>query len=160
MYTVSPSSVTQYKQFSSESLVYAQSILPSMPNTLLILQRRKIPHKMRRAFVSARVVMQIQLMIILCIPPSPCLEDFRRDSLILPPLFLRFLRDLLRLRFLLRTMIKNCGAVLRARIHALAVLGRWIMHFVEEFEEGCVLDFGRVEDYLEGFGIYKLFKLT
>ena len=93
--------------------------------------------------------MQIQLMIILSIPPSPRLEDFRRDSLTLPPLFLRFVRDLLRLRFLLRSMIEDRGAVLRARIHALTVLGRGIVHFVEEFEEVCVLDLGGVKDYLE-----------
>lgn len=104
---------------------------------------------MRRTLVAARVVMQIQLMIILRIPPSARLEDFRRDGLTLPPLLLRSLRDLLRLRFLLRRMIEDRGAVLGTRIHALAVLGRGIVHFVEEFEEGCVLDFGGVEGYLE-----------
>ena len=88
-------------------------------------------------------------MIILCVPPSPRLEDFRRDGPLLPPLFLRPLRDLLRLRFLFRSMIEDGGAVLRARIHALAVPGRGIVHFIEEFEEGRVLDFGGVEGHLE-----------
>ena len=104
---------------------------------------------MRWTLVPARVVMQIQLMIILRIPPSSRLEDFCRDGLILPPLFLCFLRDLLRLRFLLRTVIEDRGAVLCARVHALAILGRGIVHFVKELEKGCVLDFGRVENYLE-----------
>ena len=146
--------------FRPKSLVYAQPIQPSMPIILLILQWRKVPHKMRWTLVSARVIMQIQLMIVLCVPPSPRLEYFRRDSLTLPPLFLRFVRNLLRLRFLLRSMIEDGGAVLRASVHALAVLGRRIVHFVEEFEEGCVLNFGGVEDYLERFGICQPFELA
>ena len=137
-------------QSSSTSLVYAQPVLPgSISNVLFILQRRKLPHKMRRTLVAAWVVMQIQLMIILRVPPSARLEDLRRDGLTLPPLFLRLLRDLLRLRFLLRRMIEDRGAVLCARIHPLAVLGRGIVHFVEELEQGRVLDLGGIEDYLE-----------
>ena len=104
--------------------------------------------------------MQIQLMVILCIPPSARLEYLRCNSLTLPPLFLGLLCDLLRLGFLLRTMVEDSGAVLCARVHALAVLGRGIVHLVEEFEEGRVLDFGGIEGHLERFGICKLYQLA
>lgn len=120
---------------------------------LLILQRWKIPHKMRRTLIPARIMMQIQLMIILRIPPRARLEYLRRDRPALPPLPLRPLGDLLRLRFLLGTVVEDGGAVLRAGVHALSVLGRRIVHLVEEFKEGGVLQFVRVEGYLKGFGV-------
>jgi hypothetical protein len=35
-------------------------------------------------------------------------------------------------------MVEDCGAVLRAGVHALAVLGGGVVHLVEEGEEGFV----------------------
>ena len=98
--------------------------------------------------------MQIQLMIILRIPPPPRLQDFRRDLIILEPLLLRRLRNPLRVRFLLRRMVEDGASVLRACVHALPVLGGRVMHFVEELEEVGVGDEGGVEGYLEGFRVY------
>ena len=92
-------------------------------------------------------------MVVLGIPPRTCLEDLSRDRSTLPPLLLCSLCDLLCLRFLLRTVIEDGRAVLRASVHALAILGCGIVHLVEELEQGGILDFLRVEDHLKGFGV-------
>ena len=97
--------------------------------------------------------MQIQLMIILRIPPLPRLKNLRRNLPLLPPLLLHLLRHALRLLLLLGRMIKNGAAVLRARVHTLAIGRRRVVHFVEEFKEGGVGEGGGVEGHLEGFGI-------
>ena len=98
--------------------------------------------------------MQIQLMVILRVPPLPRLQNLRRDRPLLPPLLLHLLRHALRLRLLLRRMIEDGAAVLGSGIHALAVRGGGVVHFVEEFEEGGVGEGGGVEGHLEGLGIY------
>ena len=120
---------------------------------LLVLQRWKTPGIMRRTLIATRIIMQVQLMIILCVPPSTRLKYLGCDRPTLPPLFLRSLCNLLRLRFLLRVMVEDGGTVLGATIHALPILGCRIMHFVKEFEEGGVLDFFRIEYYLKRFGV-------
>ena len=97
--------------------------------------------------------MQIQLMIILRVPPLPGLQDLRRDRALLPPLPLHLLRHALRLRLLLRGVVEDGAAVLGAGVHALAVRGGGVVHLVEEFEEGGVGEGGGVEGHLEGFGI-------
>lgn len=97
--------------------------------------------------------MQIQLMIILRIPPLPGLQDLRRNRALLPPLPLHLLRHALRLRLLLRGVVEDGAAVLGAGVHALAVRGGGVVHFVEEFEEGGVGEGGGVEGHLEGFGM-------
>ena len=108
---------------------------------------------MRRTLIPPRVIMQIQLMIILRIPPSPRLQDLRRDLLVLEPLLLRRLRNPLCIGFLLRRMIEDSTPVLRASVHALPVLGGGVMHSVEELEEVGVGDEGGVKGYLEGFRV-------
>lgn len=50
-------------------------------------------------------------------------------------------------------MVEDAAAVLSARVRALAVLGRWVVHLVKELEQGLIRDFVRVEVDLEGFGI-------
>lgn len=97
--------------------------------------------------------MQIQLMISLGVPPLPSLQHLRRDSPLLPPLLLHLLRHLLRRGLLLRRMVEDGAAVLRAGVAALAVLGGGVVHLVEEFEEGGVGDARGVEGHLEGFGV-------
>ena len=92
--------------------------------------------------------MQIQLMIILRIPPLTRLEDLGRNGPLLPPLLLNLLRHALRFRLLLRRVVEDGAAVLRPRVHALAVFGGGVVHLVEEFEEGGVGEGGRVEDHL------------
>ena len=97
--------------------------------------------------------MQIQLMIILRIPPLARLENLRRNLALLPPLLLHLLRHALRLPLLFRRVVKDGAAVLGSCIHALAVRGGGIVHFVEEFEEGGVGEGGGIEGHLEGFRI-------
>ena len=121
---------------------------------LLILQRWKIPDIMRRTLIATRVIMQIQLMVILCIPPSTRLKDLGTDRPTLPPLFLRSFCNLLGLRFLLRVVVEDGRTVLSATIHALPILGCRIMHLVEELEEGGILNFFRIEYHLKRLGVY------
>ncbi len=51
-------------------------------------------------------------------------------------------------------MVEDGAAVLRAAVHALAVLGGGVVHLVEELEEGGVGEEGGVEGHLEGFGVW------
>jgi len=127
--------------------------IPSSTTPLPLLQRRKLPHKMRRTLIPAWILIQIQLVIILRIPPLPCLQDLRTNRPLLPPLLLHLLRHQLRLLFLLGAMIENSRSVLRAGIHPLAVLGGGVMHLVEELEEGGVGKLGGVECHLKRFGV-------
>ena len=93
---------------------------------------------MRRTLVTAGIIMQIQLMIILRVPPLAGLEDLRRNLPLLPPLLLRLGRHALCLGLLLRRVVEDGAAVLRAGVHALAVRRRGVVHLVEEFEQGRV----------------------
>lgn len=104
------------------------------------------------ALVSARVIVQVQLMILLCIPPLSRRQDLSHNAA-LPPLVVDLLGNLSRLLLLLGIVVEDCGAVLRAGVGPLAVGGGGVVHFVEEFEEGTVGYFLGVVDDLEGFGI-------
>lgn len=103
------------------------------------LKIRKLSNIMRRTLIPPGILIQIQLMISLRIPPLPRRQDFCRHSPLLPPLLLDLLRNLLSLHLLLVVMVEDCGTVLRAGIHALAVLGGGVVHLVEEGEEGFVV---------------------
>ena len=92
--------------------------------------------------------MQIQLMIILRVPPLARLQNLRRNGALFPPLLLHLPRHALRLGLLLRRVVEDGAAVLRPRVHALAVRGGGIVHLVEEFDEGGVGKGGGVEDHL------------
>ncbi len=108
---------------------------------------------MRRALIPAGVLIQVQLMISLRVPPLPGLQDLRRDRLVLPPLLLRLLGDLARLPLLLRRVVEDGGPVLRAGVGALPVFGRGVVHLVEEGEEVGVGEAGGVEGHLERLGV-------
>lgn len=76
--------------------------------------------------------MQIELVVIFRIPPLTGRNNLRRKSLLIP--LLRYLvRNLLRNLVLLIAMREDGTAVLRTDIRTLAVLGRWVVHAVEEF---------------------------
>jgi len=89
----------------------------------------------------------------LSIPPLPSRQDLRRDGPALPPLLLSLLRDLPRLLLLLLGVIEYRGAVLRAGIHALAVLRGRVVHLVEELEEGAVGELRGIEGHLQRLGV-------
>jgi hypothetical protein len=130
-------------------LPYIHSFTP-----YLIRQRGKTAQKVTRALVSARVVVQVQLVVLLCVPPLSRRQNLGHYAA-LPPLLVDLLGDVARLLLLLGVVVEDGGAVLRACVWALAVRGGGVVHLVEEFEEGAVRDFLRVVDNLEGFGVYR-----
>ena len=110
---------------------------------------------MRRTLIPPRIIPQIQLMVILRVPPLPRLQDLRRYfPLRLPPLLGHLLRHDIRLCLLLGRVREDGAAVLCARVHALAVGRGGVVHLVEELEEGGVGEGGGVEGHLEGFGVW------
>src|SRR5262244_4356241 len=59
-------------------------------------------------------------------------------------------------RFLFRRMGENRGTILLAKIGALAVHLRGIVHMPEGVDQRFVTDLGRVEGYLHDFGVASL----
>ena len=110
---------------------------------------------MRGTFIATRILVQIQLMIRLGIIPLLQRQHLRRHLARTPPLALHLLRHGPRNSLLLFVLVEDGAAILRACVAALAVLGRGVMHLIEEFEESAVGDFGRVKRDLEGFGVWK-----
>lgn len=108
---------------------------------------------MRRTLVTPRVMMQIQLMVILRVPPLPGLEDLGRNRAPRPPLLLRLGRHLTRDGALLGGVVEDGAAVLGAGVHALAVGRGGVVHLVEELEQGGVGQGRGVKGHLEGFGV-------
>jgi hypothetical protein len=105
-----------------------------------------------RALVSSRVLLQVQLVILLRIPPLASRYNLSRDRLLVP-LFANLVRNLLGNILLLLAMREDHTAVLGADIPALAVQGRRVMHAIEELEELAVCHDGGVKGDLKGFGI-------
>lgn len=91
-------------------------------------------------------------MILLRIPPLARRDDFRRKRLLIP-LLAHFFRNTFCDFVLLVAMRKDGTAILRANIRALSVLGRGIMHAVEEFQQRAIAHQRRVKGDLEGLGI-------
>jgi hypothetical protein len=120
--------------------------------TTLICQRRETPQKVARALISPWVIIKVQLMILLCIPPLSRRQDLC-DHAALPPLLVDLLRDFPCLLFLLSVVVENGAAVLRTGIGTLTVRSCGIVHLVEEFEERAVCYFCGVVDDLKCFGV-------
>ncbi len=107
---------------------------------------------MRRTLIPPRIPIQIQLMILLRIPPPPRFQHLRRHLSPIP-LLIHLPCHLLRLPLLLLIMPENRAPILRPRIHALPILRRGVVHLVEECEERFVRDFVWVEINLQRFGV-------
>ena len=107
---------------------------------------------MARALVSARVVVQVLLVVRLGVPPLSGLQHLG-DDLALVPLLVRLLGDVLRDLLLLWAVVEDAAAVLRAGVWALAVGGGRVVHAVEVLDQAAVGDLRGVEDNLEGFGV-------
>lgn len=116
-------------------------------------QRREAAQKMRRALISARVLIQVQLVVCLGIPPFPGWQDLG-DHASLPPMLIHLLCDAPRLLLLGLVVVENSTSVLRSNVRALTVRGRRVVHLVEEFEDGAVGELLRVVDDLECFGVW------
>lgn len=110
-----------------------------------LLQIRQLPQIMTRAFIPARIPIQIQLMIRLGIPPLARRQNLR-DDLAMPPLLVGLLRHVLCDTLLLVVVVEDAGAVLGADVRALAVGRGRVVHLVEVFDQGAVGDLLRVED--------------
>lgn len=83
--------------------------------------------------VPKRILVQVQLVILLSIPPLASLEDFRRH-LATVPLLIDLGGNILCNLLLLRVVIENGTAVLSARIVTLAVAGSRVVRAVEELD--------------------------
>ena len=91
-------------------------------------------------------------MVLLSSPPLSSRRNLSHDTA-LPPLFVGLFRNLARDLLLLRVMEIDRRTVLRAGIGTLLVQRRGVVRLVEELEELCVRDLGRVKDDLRGFSI-------
>jgi len=105
---------------------------------------------MTRALISARVNIQVLLMIRLCIPPFPRRQDLR-NNLALPPLLVRQLCHLSCDIFLLSVVIEDTRSVLRARIRTLTIGRRRIMHLVEKLQKLSISDLAWIKRNLQRF---------
>lgn len=105
-----------------------------------------------RALIAGRVLVQVQLVVLLCTPPLTRRHDLSRDRHLIP-LVANLLSDILSNLLLFGTMCENNAAVLCADISALAVQSRGVVHAVEEFKDLAVRDEGGVISDLKGFGI-------
>ena len=112
-------------------IIIAPLPLPSI--YLPLIQQRETPQKVTWALISARIIIQIFLMIILRIPPLTRRQDLG-NNISLPPLLIRLPRYIPRNTLLLRIVIENPWSVLWAGVWALAIRGRWVVHLVEELE--------------------------
>lgn len=107
---------------------------------------------MTGALVTARVVVEVELVILLGGPPPAGGGDLGDDAP-LPPLGIGLCRNVARDLLLLGVVEVDGGAVLGPSVGALGVEGRGVVHGVEELEELCVRDLGGVKDDLSSFGV-------
>jgi hypothetical protein len=111
-------------------------------------------HILSRALVSSRILVQVQLVVFLGIPPLPSRHDLSRHRLLVP-LLANLIRNVLGDLLLLLAMRENRAAVLGADIRALAVHCRRVVHTVEELDKLAVAHNGGIEGDLESFGVYR-----
>jgi len=126
--------------------------LISIPLPIIPLQSRKVPQEVTRTLIPTRVIIQILLMICLRIPPLARWQDLR-NNLSLPPLLIDQLRYLPRHTLLLRVVIEDATAVLRASIWTLLVRCRRVVHLIEELEELAVCYLCWIVGDLKSFGM-------
>lgn len=92
-------------------------------------------------------------MVHLRIPPLAGRQNLSHHGPLRPPLPADLRRHLARRRLLLRVVVEDGAAVLRAAVRALRVRGRRIVHAVEELEELAVRQLRGVVVHLERFGV-------
>lgn len=125
----------------------------SKPKSLLEL--RELAQEVTGALVPIGVVHQVQLVILLGIPPLLGWEDLS-DDLATPPLFVGFLGDLFGNLLLFIIVIEDTAAILRAAIGPLLVVRRGVVHLVEELEDLGVGETGGIVDQEGSFGVFGL----
>lgn len=83
--------------------------------------------------ISERILVQVQLVVLLGIPPLASLENFRRH-LAAVPLLIDLGGDFLCNLLLLRVVVENGTAILGTRVVTLAVAGGRVVRAVEELD--------------------------
>jgi hypothetical protein len=127
--------------------------------SFIALQRREtISNFMFVALIATGIVLQVQLMIVLgVVPRSGHLylgrDGRRRPLLIVFPFPLHLCLGLLRNLQLFFRVGKDGGSILRTGIPPLPVLRRWVVGPEEEFDQGFVADFVRIEENQQAFGV-------
>lgn len=136
----------------------------------LLIQGREASQVVTWAFVSTRVVVKVPsdmlatvksstssqetkrghslLMILLSIPPLPCLK-YLRNHLSLPPLLIHLPRHLLGNRLLPLIMPKNPTPILSPPIRALLITSSRIMHFIKKLNQFPIANLLRVKNNLQ-----------
>lgn len=120
-------------------------------------ERREGAQEVARALVAGRVLVEVELVVVLGVPPGPGGDDLGGDR-VRPappavPLLGSLARHLARHPLLLGRVVEDGAAVLRAGVGALAVRRRRVVHPVEELEELPVRRLRRIEDDLQGFRV-------
>ena len=131
------------------------SLQPPLPPFLAVqsLQGRQRPQEVARTLISARIPIQVQLVVLLGSPPLACGRNLGHDAVV-PPLFVGLLRDFARDLLLLVVVIVDGGPVLGSRVGALTVERGGVVGAVEELEELAVRDLLGLKDELYGFGVW------
>ncbi len=121
-----------------------------MIGTIQSIQVGELPQEMRRALIATLSIIKVLLMVVLGIPPLASRHKVG-DNLALPPLLVGLVGDLLGDALLLVVVVEDAGAVLRAGIWALLVMGGWVVHAIEVLDEVDVRNFVGVVGELDGF---------
>lgn len=103
-----------------------------------LIEVGELSQEVARALVASRVLVEVELVVCLSVPPLAGRQDLSNDLALLPPLLLNLLCYLTRCLLLLLVVCKDAATVLAASVRPLAVLGSRVVHAVEEFEEAAV----------------------
>jgi hypothetical protein len=106
----------------------------------------------RRALISSRVILEIELVIFLGIPPLTRGQDLSGKRRLIP-LLANLFGDIFSNLLLLLSMCENSTAVLGTDVRTLPILCRGVVHAIEEFEELAVGYDRGIKGHLEGFGV-------
>lgn len=105
--------------------------------------------------VPAGVVVEVELVVCLCVPPLASRKNFSND-LVLPPFLANLLGDILGYRSLLLVVCEDSRSVLRTSIRSLSVGCGRVVHSVEELDKLSVRDLLRIIDDLQCLGVYTI----
>lgn len=119
-------------------------IIVARSRALRLAQWRKLSDEVRGALVAAGVLVKIELVIRLSVPPFSCRHNLC-DDLAVPPLFVGTFGDVLGNSLLLGRMEKDGGAVLSPPVGTLVVQLRGVVDGVEVLDELSVRDLLRVK---------------
>lgn len=145
----------------SDYLFYFTVFVPSshpstrLSNSAPLLQRRKVPDVVAGALVAGGVLVKVELVVVLGVPPLARGDDLSGDLAgAAVPLGVGGGRDLAGDGLLLRAVEEDAAPVLRTCVVPLPVAGRGVVDAVEELEQLAVGHLLRVEGYLRRLGVW------